>query len=281
MSAMGEAQAQFTMLAEGVPGSEGPVLDTHGRFYFVAPAEGSIRYLDDNGAQQELANTGGKPAGLQVTADNRIWVADMDLGVLRVSPDGTIEHTVSEYEGEKMRGCNDCALDSQGNLYITAPAGSKGDNRIGEVYCRLTDGTVTRLDGGYAFSNGLAVRADDALLVVAETFTKRLWAYDISEPGVVGEARLFATLTGEHKGGPDGMDYDIDGNLLVTNHGGSVIEVFNPSGDRFDTIDLPFDKPSNLHFGGEDGRDLYITEHTHNAIWKTRWRRPGLIRFPG
>lgn len=277
---MAVAEDQFTMVAEGIPGSEGPVLDTAGRLFCVAPRDGQILRIESDGRKVPLADTGGTPAGLQVTADDRIWVADMKRGVLRVDPAGRLEHTISEYRGEPIRGCNDCAFDSHGNLYITAPAGSSVDEPVGELFCRLTDGTVRRLDGGYAFCNGLAVSADGATLIVAETPTKTLWAYDILSPGRVSERWVFGRLRGEHRGGPDGMDYDAEGYLLVTNHGGSAIEVFDIAGERAETIELPFAHPSNVHFGGEDGRDLYITEHTNNAIWRTRWRRPGLLRFP-
>ena len=274
------AQAELKMLTDGIAGSEGPVLDRLGRLYCVSPRDGSVLRIEPDGAKRELANTGGLPAGLQVTADHHLWVADMKLGILRVSPEGEVEHTVKEFEGEPIRGCNDCALDSAGNLYVTAPAGSNADKPVGELFCRLTDGTVKRLDDGFAFCNGLAVSADDRLLIVAETPTKKLWAYDITAPGEVANRREWATLTGEHKGGPDGMDYDVQGHLLVTNYGGSVIEVFDAFGGRSEVIELPFAKPSNVHFGGADGQDLYITEHTNNAIWRTRWHCPGLIRFP-
>lgn len=277
---MAVAENQFTMLADGIPGAEGPVLDAQGRLFCVAPREGRLLEIADDGTKRELANTGGTPAGLQITDDGRIWIADMKLGILRATPAGELEHTVSTYDGQPIRGCNDCALDSRGNLYFTAPAGSSMDQPVGELFCRLLDGTVVRLDTGYAFCNGLAVAADDATLVVAETPTKKLWAYDLPAPGRVANRRLFATLRGEHKGGPDGMDFDAGGALLATNHGGSAIEVFDATGQPEEVIELPFAHPSNVHFGGEDGRDLYITEHTNNAIWRTRWHRPGLLRFP-
>jgi gluconolactonase len=132
---------------------------------------------------------------------------------------------------------------------------------------------VRRVDEGFAFCNGIAIAPDGKTIVVAETFTKKLWAYathDLTK-------RAFATLGGDHRGGPDGIDFDIDGNLLATNWGGGAIEVFDNSGKLIEKIITPFAAPSNLHFGGEDGCELWITEHTNNAIWKTRWRRPGLL----
>ena len=264
-------------VAEDIPGSEGPVFDRDGRFFVVAPDRGAILLVDEaSGTTREHANTGGVPAGLQVDALNHLWVADMKLGILSVSPEGDVADGVREFDGQPIRGCNDCAFDSKWNLYFTAPEGSNGEQRVGEVFCRTANGDVHRLDDGYAFCNGLAVTADDATLIVAETFTKSLWAYDIDQPGKVSGKRLFAQLPGEHPGGPDGLDFDVEGNLLAAHWGSSSIDVFDPGGALLERIGTPFDKPSNVHFGGPDGKSLYITEHTNNAVWRTTWRFAGL-----
>ena len=199
----------------------------------------------------------------------------MKLGILRVSPDGKVADAVREYGGAPIRGCNDCAFDSQGNLYFTAPAGSSAEQRVGEVFCRTADGEVRRLDDGYAFSNGLAVDAGDRTLIVAETHTKSLWAYDVERPGVVSGKRLFGKLPGDTVGGPDGLDFDAEGNLLAAHWGGGSVDVFDAGGQLIERIETPFAKPSNVHFGGPDGQSLYITEHTHNALWRTTWRHAG------
>lgn len=267
---------EFTKIADNVPGSEGPVFDHVGRFFVVAPNVGAILEINESdGTQREHANTGGIPAGLQVDQDNYLWVADMKLGILRVSPDGEISHIVRTYGGKPIRGCNDCVFDTLGNLYFSAPAGSGLDNPVGEVYCRAPDGEVTLLDDGYAFSNGVAVSPDQALLVVAETYRKCLWAYQITGDEAFNDKCLFATLPGDHMGGPDGLDFDIEGNLLAANWGGGSIDVFCPEGTLRERIATPFSSPSNIHFGGEDGHDLYITEHTNHAVWKTRWQHAG------
>ena len=267
---------QFVQIARDIPGSEGPVLDRDGRLFVVAPPNGSILEVDEAaGTTREHANTGGVPAGLQVDADNHLWVADMKLGLLRVAPDGTVADAVRQYHDAPIRGCNDCAFDSKGNLYFTAPAGSNADNRVGELFCRTADGQVCQLDDGYAFSNGLAVDADDKTLIVAETYTRSLWAYDIDRPGVISSKRLFATLPGDDAGGPDGLDFDVAGNLLAAHWKGSSVDVFDRRGKVVERIETPFDRPSNVHFGGPEGRALYVTELTNGALWRTTWRYPG------
>jgi gluconolactonase len=271
------SQPQFTQIALGIPGAEGPVFDRAGRLFVVEPPAGRILQIYDDGRTREHANTGGIPAGLAVDAEDHLWVADMRRGLLRVSPDGTVEGVVERFEDKPIRGCNDLTIDEQGNIYFTAPAGSNADNPVGELYCRLIDAQVLRLDQGFAFCNGIALWPRGKMLVVAETFTRKLWAYDVVAAGRLANKRVWATLSGSHRGGPDGIDFDIDGNLLATNWGGGAIEVFDPHGKPLERIATPFEQPSNLHFGGADGCDLWITEHTNNAVWKTRWRRPGLL----
>ena len=268
---------QFEKIAGGIDGAEGPCFDRLGRFFVVAPGKGSILEIRNRGEVREHANTGGIPAGLQVDGQNNLWVADMKLGILRVAPHGAVERIVSEFQDAPIRGCNDLSFDSSENLYFTAPAGSNDQMTTGELFCRLGSGEVRRLDDGFAFCNGIAVSADDSMLIVAETFTKKLWAYDVAAPGIVANKRHWATLSGSHRGGPDGIDFDAEGNLLAANWGGSAIEVFDLDGKPLDRIETPFSAPSNIHLGGPDGCSLFITEHTNNAVWRTMWRCAGLI----
>lgn len=276
----------LTPIVRDIPGAEGPVVDRAGRLFMVCPNRGQILQVSDDaegdgradgaavgaavGAVREHANTGGTPAGLAVDRQNHLWVADMKRGVLRVAPDGQVSAVVTVFQAQPMRGCNDLAFDPSGHLWMTAPAGSKADNPVGEVYCRHADGSVRRVDQGLAFPNGIAVSATGRLLVVAETYTRKLWAYDITAPGQVANKRLLATMPGEHPTGADGMDFDAEGHLLATNWGGESIDTFDANGNLLERFALPF-RPSNLHFAGPDLKTLYITEHTHKGLWRAHW----------
>jgi gluconolactonase len=267
----------FDLVAKGISGAEGPVLDRRGRLFCVEPPSGKVLHIASDGSIREHANSGGIPAGLAIDAHDEIWIADMKLGILRIDASGAVHDVVRQFDGKPIRGCNDLSFDSRGNLYFTAPAGSNDQARVGEVYCRLASGEVMRIDEGFAFSNGIAVSGDDRTLFVAETFTKTIWTYDLQSPGAARNKRIFAKLSGDHRGGPDGIDLDIEGNLLAANWGGSMLEAFGRDGKLLEQIHTPFAQPSNLHFGGDDGRTLWVTEHTNNAVWKTTWRNAGLL----
>ena len=271
--------AVVKQIAGEILGSEGPLVTREGRIFLVEPRTGSIFEIGEGGQKKLLAHTGGIPAGLQLHRDGSIWVADMKLGILRVTLAGEISAMVSAFGGEPIRGCNDCSFDSEGNLYFTAPAGSSGEAPIGEVFCRLANGEVRKLGDGFAFCNGIAISADDRLLIIAETATKRLHGYRLGAPGQVMEKFIFATLPGEHRGGPDGIDFDERGRLIATNWGAPYLEVFAPDGTLETRFSLPFDKPSNVHFTGPGSRGLLITEHTHCGLWKTEWECAGQPQF--
>ncbi len=268
----------FELLAGGIAAAEGPVVDLDGRTFMVASNDHHILHWHKTGQVSVYADTGAIPAGLQVDRENNLWCADMGRGILRVDTAQRVHEEVCSFEGKPIRGCNDLYFDSQGNLYFTAPAGSNADNPVGELFCRLHNGNVVRLDDGYRFCNGLAVSADDKQLIVAETFTKLLWAYDIIEPGVVTNKRIWAKMS-EPGFGPDGMDFDCEGNLLVAYVDAYAVDVFSPVGEHIDRIVTPFKRPSNVHFDGPDSCDLLITGLSESGLWKTTWKRPGQMQY--
>lgn len=271
-------ERSFRCLAREIRGAEGPVFDAHGYLFVVSPDRGEILRIDPRiGRAETWVAYDGTPAGLQLAPDDTLWVTDMKRGVLRVTDKRQVDPLIEHHQNQPIRGCNDGAFDTAGHFYFTAPAGSSAREPVGEVFCRRHDGQVFRIDGGYHFCNGIAVAADDRTLIVAETKVNRmLWAYDLVGPGRVGARRPFAQLGGDGPSGPDGIDFDAAGNLLSTNYSHDWLEVFSDEGELIEQITLPFSKASNIHFGGEDGRDLVITEHENHAVWLTRWRFPGL-----
>jgi gluconolactonase len=270
-------------LARGIAGAEGPLVTRDGVIYLVAPSDGIVVRIAPGGEGEVFANTGGCPAGLQLDRDGNLWVADMVRGILRVAPDGTLFEEVTTFDGSPMRGCNDLIFDRSGNLYFTAPAGSNGKpgGATGEIFFRSHEGDVVRIDGGFAFPNGIAINTTASFLVFAETFTHKLIAYDLTAPGQVRNRREWAMLPrqeGEMTGG-DGMDFDADGNLVATNYSAGTLEVFSPSAEHLRTITFPFKKCSNVHFYNGDSHRLLVTEHENHALWDFDYGCAGQMQF--
>ena len=76
--------------------------------------------------------------------------------------------------------------------------------------------------------------------------------------------------------GPDGIDFDEEGYLLVTNWGTSYIDVFAPhGGDPVLRIKCPFASPSNLEFR-PNSKEVFVTDQSvNNALWRFKWRVKG------
>ncbi|XP_013398179.1 diisopropyl-fluorophosphatase-like [Lingula anatina] len=300
---------EFTKIAEGILGSEGPVFDRNGTFFMVEPEKedenkqyaGCVHLVDLDTSHvtqicaPKVGSDGGIPAGLQCDKENNLWVADMRLGILRVNTkDGTFQQIArKDKDGALLQGCNDCAFDYDGNLWVTAPAGEIApapftrsdkltEEPFGSVYCMTASEEVIKVDTGYYFSNGIAVQHTDdgrpKKLIVAETFTRKLWSYDIKGPGQVENKQLWGTLPGE-QGGPDGMDFDEVGNLIVANHGNGHLEVFGPLGGHpIYRIKCPFSMPSNVHFKPNSCL-VFVTEHTYHGLWKFEWKYKGKAQY--
>src|SRR5262249_51397323 len=99
------------------------------------------------------------------------------------------------------------------------------------------------------------------------------WAFPITAEGTLGEKRLVKKFD-DH--GFDGMRCDVDGNLYVTRYGKGTVVKLSPAGEILREIDVLGASPSNLCFGGPDGRTGYVTEVTHGGLVRFRVDRPGL-----
>jgi len=128
------------------------------------------------------------------------------------------------------------------------------------------DGTTALASGPMGTTNGIEIGNDEASLYVDESVQRRIWRFDLAGGRLEGQ-RLFHAFE-DH--GLDGMRFDVEGNLYVTRYGKGCVAVLDPLGRLVEEIPLRGSRPSNLCFGGEDGRTLYITEVDHGSIERVR-----------
>lgn len=122
-------------------------------------------------------------------------------------------------------------------------------------------------------TNGIEVSRDAQTLYVNESVQRNVWAFRITRSGELTDKRLLRRFP-DH--GFDGMRLDVDGNLYITRHGKGTVVVLSPQGEILREIDVLGTRPSNLCFGGPDGRTVYVTEVDHQRIVEFRVDRPGL-----
>ena len=120
--------------------------------------------------------------------------------------------------------------------------------------------------------NGLAFSPDEKILYVAESGKKQWIRYRVQSDGTVTEGTLFLDAsTDPADGGPDGLRVDIKGNIYGSGPGG--VWIISPEGKHIGSIKVP-ERVSNVAWGDEDGRTLYITAST--SLFRVKLKIPGV-----
>ena len=117
---------------------------------------------------------------------------------------------------------------------------------------------VVRVIDDMVRPNGVTGDEDGSILYVADPGDRKTYRYTILEDGTLTGKQLFADE------GSDGMTIDSKGNVYLTN---SAVKVYNPAGRLIETIEVP-ESPTNVSFGGKDGKTLYITART--SVYKLK-----------
>ena len=118
------------------------------------------------------------------------------------------------------------------------------------------------------------VSPDGKTLYVNESVQRNVWAFKIGPDGELSDKRLVKKFD-DH--GFDGMRCDVDGNLYVTRHGkGTVVKLAPADGKILREIDVLGQMPTNICFGGPDGKTAYVTEVKNRRLISFRVDRPGL-----
>jgi gluconolactonase len=129
--------------------------------------------------------------------------------------------------------------------------------------------------------NGIGLSPDDDTLYVSDTIFGRLWAMKITgpgqvEPGPVKElmpGNVVQTLPGFQW--LDSLKVEESGKICVGTLINGGITVFSPDGGT-EHFAVPDPYTTNLCFGGDDMRDVWITASGTGKILKAHWPRPGL-----
>ncbi len=203
-----------------IPGSgaEDVAVDAEGRIY-TGTREGYLLRLSPDGRHVErLAQTGGRPLGIELHPDGGLVVCDAHRGLLRVDPSsGDIEVLVSEVEGRQLMLTNNCSVAADGSIYFSESSQRfgldefKGDiiehSATGRLLRRNPDGSVDILLTGLSFANGVALAEDESFVLVAETGAYSVVRLDLTGPSAGRRSLIIENLPGM----PDNMSRGSDG----------------------------------------------------------------------
>jgi sugar lactone lactonase YvrE len=253
-------------------GIEGPACDAAGNLYAVSYAKDqTIGKVTPDKKGSIFVTLPGKSAGNGIVFDKQgfMYVADYaEHNVLKI--DMKTKDIAVFAHNAKMHQPNDLAIAPNETIYASDPDWGKN---TGQVWRVDRQGKTSLVAGGMGTTNGIEVSPDGKTLYVNESVQRNVWSFPIKEDGSFGDKKLVKKFS-DH--GFDGMRCDVDGNLYITRYGKGTVVKMSPKGEILKEIDVLGASPSNLCFGGEDGRTVYVTEVTKRRVVAFRVDRPGL-----
>jgi sugar lactone lactonase YvrE len=230
------------------------------RLWFSNWGTNEIVALDLDG-NSEVIGPGGGGSGWAANwlADGRMLVTGEEL--VRVEADGSrVPH--ADLSGISPYGWSECTVDGRGNVYVNSTNFDFADfeevmgsgTAPGKIALVTPEGDAREVADELAFPNGMVVTPDNATLIVAESFARRLTAFDIAADGGLSNRRVWADVTG------DGICIDAEGAVWCSDVGpdeGGVVLRVREGGEVLDRIEL--DRPCYAcMLGGEDGKTLFM-----------------------
>jgi sugar lactone lactonase YvrE len=182
-------------------------------------------------------------------------VSGPEARLLRLEPDGTLL-THADLSG-LASGFNEIVVDSDGNAYVNGGsfdfATGAGANS-GVVALVHPDGTALQVADDIVFGNGMAITEDGSTLIVAESWARRLSAFEIAADGELSNRRVWAEL-GDAP--PDGICMDAEGAVWFADVPNKRCVRVREGGEVLQTVELDRGCFACM-LGGPDGRSLFM-----------------------
>src|SRR5437867_9656836 len=259
--------AEMREVTSGLQFPEGPVALADGSVLVVEIKRGTLTRVAPDGGQTVVALTGGGPNGAAIGPDGGVYVCNNggfewhELGGLLVPGNqprdysggriqrvdlatGRVDDLYTACDGRALRGPNDIVFDASGGFWFTdhGKMRERDRDRTGVFYAKA-DGSLIReavfpLDA----PNGIGLSPDGRRLYVAETYTGRVWAWDVAGPGEVVASAGFGPGGGALRAGPpgdqplDSLAVDGAGNVCVATLVNGGITVISPGGTILDQV---------------------------------------------
>jgi len=267
------------IFGKGVMQAEGVVIDKEGNVY-GGGRNGVIYKVNPAGVVSELTTlpSGSIPNG--ITMDRQGNFVYCDLGkkaVMRVTQKGQVTMIADRVGTLALTLPNFASYDAEGNLYVSNSSTRDINTALVELTTPEPNGALVRIrpDGkgeivatGLYLANGTAIDPLEEAVYVLESTRYDCLRIAIKKDGTFGKPEVYAK---DFPAIPDGMAFDVDGNLYITlparvkdgnlAPANQVIKV-DPHGQWSLLIDDPAGEklafPTNCAFGGPGLQDLYI-----------------------
>jgi sugar lactone lactonase YvrE len=210
-----------------------------GRLWFSDWGTQEVIAVDMDGRSEVMARGRAFPLCVDWLPDGRLLMVSAREGLLlRQEPDGSFETHGDLRGASDPPAGNELVVDGRGNAYVN---GGGFDLMAGEEFAPgvvalvAADGSARQVADGLAFPNGMLIMPDDRTLIVAESYAKRLTAFDITTDGSLTNRRVWAELG---DGVPDGICADAENAVWYADVPNQRCVRVRNGGEVLETIEL-------------------------------------------
>ena len=253
------------------------IIATQDGCLFVSDMPGGILRIDRDGTQTRLGNIEGFPNGHAMDRQGDFLVTDIENGRLwRIRQDGTQEIALDNFAGEPLGAVNFVMVDHNEAIWITVS--TKAYPRTESLSNPRPDGYIIKLDksgpkimaDGFYFANEARLDRSGEYLYVAETTRGRVVRLPLRSNGELGPVENFGPAPLFPGARIDGIAFDQNGNLWVTEIARNGIHVITPDGQTVCVFEDPAGEvlrvPTSITFAGRDLRTAYIGSLTMDRL---------------
>lgn len=278
---------RITSEGEYTPGIEGPAVDASGNLYVVNfQQSGNIGKIAAGASQSQLFTSlpaGSIGNGIRFDRQGRMFIADFKKhNVWIIAPGETTPRVY--FHSDRFNQPNDLAIAADGTLYASDP---RFASPAGGQIWRITRGADGKGRGEpmsstrrLGVTNGIDLSPDGATLYVSESNSRQVWAYRIDGNKLL-DPRLVRSFSDFEV---DGLRTDVDGRIYLARLSAGKIAIIAPDGSLAREVPLLGKQPTNLTFGGPDGRTVFVTQKEGRFIEAFCVDRPGrepCLQVPG
>jgi len=264
------------LLLGGLAFPEGPRWHD-GRLWFSDMHMNRVMAVSEDGASETIVEVPGRPSGLGWLPDGTLLVVSMRDRRLMKFTGGAL--TVFADLSELVTGdTNDMVTDARGNSYV----GNFGfDLHAREQFApanlvRVTpSGEASVVAEDLGFPNGTVITPDGRTLIVGESFSRRLTAFDIQPDGGLANRRVFAE-TGDAV--PDGICLDAEGAVWIASPSTQEAVRIRQGGEVAARVSTAPHGCFACMLGGAGGRTLFLLTAPGSDPDDVRRQMAGAIR---
>lgn len=252
----------FTPEFSFTEGIEGPAVNAEGHLFAVNyQKEGTIGRMKPDGQAELFISLpeGSIGNGIRFDLDGNMYVADyVKHRLYRVAKGKRLPELWAQ--DSSMNQPNDLAIGPGGLIYLSDPNWA---DSTGQLWMLGNNRELKLLEKGMGTTNGIEVSPDGKTLYVNESVQRKVWQYELGNEGLPLNKKLLIQFPDY---GLDGMRCDSKGNLYIARYGKGTVAMVSPDGNVLREFKLKGEKPSNITFGGIDGRQCYVTMADRGCI---------------